>query len=83
MTRFEQSKAEKLKRILPLRIFNALGMIAWGEDRYGDAYQKLRMLHPLSWLWLVIMLLLSVVMHGVIEVWGEMKYVWRNDCVWW
>ena len=82
MTNFEQDKAAKLKRILPLRIMNDIGMIAWREDRYGGAEQRLRMLHPLSWPWVIALVLFAVVMHGVIEVWEEIKRL-PEDRVWW
>lgn len=82
MTNFEQDRAAKLKRIRALRIINALGMIAWREDRYGCAEQKLRMLHPLSWPWMITLVLFAVVMHGVIEVWEEIKRL-PEDMVWW
>jgi hypothetical protein len=82
MTRFEQDRAAKLKRLRGLRIMNATGMIAWREDRYGGAEQKLRMLHPLSWPWLIANIHAAIVMHGVIEVWGEAKNL-RNEMVWW
>jgi hypothetical protein len=82
MNHFEQDRAAKLKRILPLRIINALGMIAWQEDRYGCAEQKLRMLHPLSWPWMLALVLLAVVMHGVVEVAKEIKRL-PEEMVWW
>jgi hypothetical protein len=83
MTTFEQDKAAKLKRIMPLRIVNALGMIAWREDRYGCAEQRLRILHPLSWPWVIGVILLALVLHGVIDVVRELKTSWRDQCVWW
>jgi hypothetical protein len=83
MTTFEQDKAAKLNRIMPLRIMNALGMIAWREDRYGCAEQRLRMLHPLSWPWTMAVVLFAIVAHGVIEVVRELKTSWRDQCVWW
>lgn len=82
MTCFEQDRAAKLKRILPLRIMNAIGMIAWREDSYGCAEQKLRMLHPFSWPWMIVLVLLAVVMHGVVEVAKEIKRL-PEEMVWW
>lgn len=82
MTNFEQDKADKLKRILPLRIMNAIGMVAWREDKWGCAEQKIRILHPLSWPWIIVLVLFAVVMHGVIEVWSEIKRL-PEDMVWW
>lgn len=82
MTSFKQDRADKLKRILGLRIINALGMIAWREDQWGCAEQKLRMLHPLSWVWMFALVLLAVVMHGVVEVAKEIKRL-PEEMVWW
>lgn len=82
MTNFEQDRAEKLKRILPLRIMNAIGMIAWREDRYGCAQQYLRMLHPLSWPWVLLRLIAAIFLHGLIEVAKESKNL-REELVWW
>jgi hypothetical protein len=83
MNTFEQDKARKLKRLRGLRIMNALGMVAWREDRYQCAQQRLRVLHPLSWPWALAVVLVAVVMHGVVEVVKEMKTIWREECVWW
>lgn len=82
MSSFEQDRAAKLKRLRGLRIINALGMIAWREDRYGCAEQKLRMLHPLSWPWMIMLVLLAVVMHGAVEVAKEIKRL-PEEMVWW
>lgn len=82
MSSFEQDRAAKLKRLRGLRIINALGMIAWREDRYNCAEQKLRMLHPLSWPWMITLVLLAVVMHGVVEVTKEIKRL-PEEMVWW
>lgn len=83
MNRFEESKADTLSRLPVLRFMNAIGMIAWRDDRYGGAEQRLRMVHPLSWPWLIVMVLFAVIMHGAVEVWPELKTLWRNQCVWW
>lgn len=82
MNRFEQDKAEKLHRIIPLRIMSTLGMIAWREDRYGCADQRLRILHPLTWPYVLCVLVVAVVAHGVIEVVKEAKNL-RDELVWW
>lgn len=82
MNMFEQDRAAKLKRIMPLRIMNTLGMIAWREDRYGCADQRLRILHPLTWPYVLVVLVVAVVAHGVIEVVKEAKNL-RDELVWW
>jgi hypothetical protein len=82
MTRFEQDRADKLKRMRTLRTANALGMIAWREDSFGYAEQKIRMLHPLSWIWTSIVILAGVVIYGMVDVWREAKAL-RSEMVWW
>jgi len=83
MTGFEESKTAKLKRLPVLRLMNATGMITWRDDRYGGAEQRLRMLHPLSWPWLIAMVLYAAAAYGVVEVAKEVKIIWRDECVWW
>lgn len=83
MDYFAEDKADKLNRLFGLRIMNALGMVAWRADGCGGASQKLRMLHPLSWPWTMAVVLFAIVAHGVIEVWKELKTLWRDQCVWW
>ena len=82
MNSFQKDRAAKLKRIVPLRIINALGMIAWREDRYGCAEQKIRMLHPLSWLWTIILILIATLAYGVVDVAKEIKRL-PEEMVWW
>ena len=82
MNRFEQDKAAKLKRLIILRIMNMLGMIAWREDRYGCTEQRLRMLHPLSWPWLIALVFIATVMHGVVDVVKEIKRL-PEEMAWW
>lgn len=82
MNTFEQGRADKLNRLAVLRFANALGMVAWREDRYGGAQQRLRMLHPLSWPWTLAVVLFGVAAYGVIEVAKEIKHL-PEDMVWW
>lgn len=79
---YEETKARKLKRMPVLRIFNALGMIAWHEDGYGEAYQKLRMVHPFSWVYLIAMLLVAAFGQGVPQTYADTKDIWANETVW-
>ncbi len=83
MITFEEDKKDKLKRLKILRIMHMIGMVAWREDRYGGAAQKLRMVHPLSWVWLFVYLCVAIVMHGAIEVFREIKKDLKNDTVLW
>lgn len=80
---FETDKRRKLKRMLELRIMNALGMIAWRRDTYGEAQQKIRLLHPLSLVWIVLMFLFGFVMCGVPETIRALSNSLNNDTVWW
>jgi hypothetical protein len=79
---FEETKQSKLKRLLGLRIMNALGMVAWREDAYNDAEQRLRLLHPLSWPWIAILALYSIFAQGVPDTLKELKYAIKNETVW-
>ena len=50
---FASVKAAKLKRMPLLRVMNALGMVVWKETTYDYAGQKVRLLHPLTWVLIV------------------------------
>jgi hypothetical protein len=82
MNTFEQDRAGKLRRLHVLRIMNTLGMVAWREDRYGGAQQRLRMLHPLSWPWTLGAVLFGVLWHGLADTAKEIKRL-PEDMVWW
>lgn len=79
---FKEAKARKLKRMIVLRIFNALGMVAWREDSYGDAVQYLRMIHPLTWVWIVVMTLVGIFAQGIPDTYSDMRHIWRRELVW-
>ncbi len=83
MNTFEQDRAAKLKNKPFLRIFNALGMVAWRKDRYEQAEQCLRLLHPLSWAWFLIVATFGVLAYGVPTTKKEMQYNIKNETVWW
>ncbi len=83
MKTFEQNKADDLDRSLPLRIANALGMIAWQEDDYHCAEQKMRLLHPLTWPLFCWLVLASVVMSGVPETIESVRIAMKTETVWW
>lgn len=82
MPTFELAKADKLKRMRGLRIMNALGMIAWREDEYGCATQKLRLVHPFTAFWMVAVALFGVVIQGVPETVSDIRYSLKHDTVW-
>lgn len=79
---YEETKQRKLKRLLGLRIANALGMIAWRDDGYGEAKQMLRLIHPLTWVWVCVMFVFGSVMQGVPETVSDIRYCLQHDCVW-
>ncbi len=83
MDKFEQSKDKKLKRLLGLRVMNAIGMIAWRNDSYGEAAQYLRLVHPLSWVWILIMIIYSVLAQGIPATIGDIAYTVQKESVWW
>jgi hypothetical protein len=80
---FEADKRRKLDRMLGLWILNALGMVAWRRSAYGEAEQKIRLLHPLSWVWTVAMFLGGFVLYGVPGTVRDLSYSFKNDTVWW
>ena len=79
----EKDKAAKLKRLVGLRIMNAIGMIAWHQDSYGGATQMLRLVHPVSWVWISALVLYSVVIQGVPDTVRDLKYIFSKETVWW
>jgi hypothetical protein len=79
---FEEKKRRKLKRLPGLRIINALGMVAWRDYGYGDAQQRLRLLHPLSWPWIAILVLYSIFAQGVPDTLKDLKSTLKNETVW-
>ena len=80
--KFQETKQKKLKRILMLRIMNTLGMIAWREDSFGEAQQKIRMIHPLAWVWLVIMVLYGILYMGIPQTFRELRGIFKEEVVW-
>lgn len=83
MTTFEELKKRKLKQMIGLRIMNAVGMVSWSEDKYGCAKQRLRLLHPFTWFWIVIMIFYGIFAQGVPETISDITYSLKNDTVIW
>ena len=77
---FEETKARKLHRKPVLRVFNAIGMVAW-VDEYGEAAQRLRLIHPLSWVWLVVMASYGIVAQGIPETVKDLRYCLKHETV--
>jgi hypothetical protein len=77
---FQESKQGKLNRLPWLRIMHYIGMIGWREDKYGEAIQHIRLLHPLSWIYALLITIVSVLMQGVPETIRELKQL---ETVWW
>jgi hypothetical protein len=83
MTSFEKDKRDKLRRMIFLRIFNAIGMVAWRPDGYGGAKQYMRMIHPLNWIWLFVAIVYAVFMQGVPSTISDFRGMMRNEMVLW
>jgi hypothetical protein len=79
---YEETKQRKLKRLLGLRIANVLGTVAWRDDSYSEAKQLLRLIHPLTWVWIVIMVIYGTVMQGVPATVRDIRYSLKYDTVW-
>jgi len=80
---FEEDKRRTLNRIKALRIMNYLGMVAWHRDVLGGAKQKLRLMHPLGLIWLILMISFYVIAYGLLTVSKDIPHVIREDTVWW
>lgn len=76
-------KQEKLKRFPLLRIMNFLGMVSWSSDEYDTAKQKLRLVHPLTWLWVILMFIYGGFYKGVPRAIDEIRYSLKNETIWW
>ena len=75
-------KAAKLKRMPLLRVMNALGMFAWKETEQDYAEQEIRLLHPLTWIFLVAAFFVGVFMQGVPATVEDLRDSIKNDTVW-
>lgn len=83
MITFEQDKQRKLKRQLGLRFMNAIGMVAWSPSKYGGATQYLRLLHPLTWVWVVVMFIYGVFVQGIPDTCSDILYCLKHEAVIW
>lgn len=79
---FEETKRRKLQRMIVLRIMNALGMVAWHDDGYGEAKQYLRLIHPLAWVWILIAAIYGIFAQGVPETIKDIRDSIKYDTVW-
>ncbi len=79
---FKETKQRKLKRMLVLRVMNNIGMIAWCSDSYGEAQQKIRMMHPLAWVWFVMIVLFGFFSQGVPKTIKELSGIFKEETVW-
>lgn len=83
MNLFQKDKAAKIKRMLGLRIANALGMVGWRSNDYNDAEPKFRLLHPLNWILIPVLTVIAMLCSGVPEAVREVRHFFRLDAVWW
>ena len=79
----KELKKQKLKRLPVLRIMNWLGMVAWSSDEYDEAKQNLRLIHPLTWLWVVIAFAYGVLYQGVPQTLHDISDSLKNETLWW
>jgi hypothetical protein len=68
--------------MLGLRIMNMIGMVAWRKSEYEIAEQKLRLIHPLTWVWIVAMLIYGVLAQGIPETLSDISDSLKYDTVW-
>ena len=77
------TKEARLSGMRSLRVANYLGMIHWDFMRHsGDAYPKVRLIHPITWIMLGFLLLTSCLMQGVPETVKDLKNTLKDDAVW-
>jgi hypothetical protein len=79
---FAKHKAAKLKRITGLRIMHYLGMVAWRPCEYDGAKQYLRLIHPLTVVWLVGMTLYGILSQGIPDTVQDIGHSLKHDTVW-
>lgn len=80
---FEQKKKEKLERLPLARLMNLLGVLSWQETEYKDAEPFIRLIHPLSWVWIVAVFISGIIMQGIPESIKDMKACIDSETVWW
>jgi hypothetical protein len=65
-----------------LRVMNFLGMISWRYTKdHADAI--LRLLHPLSAPYILVILFIVLVLEGVIGLRENLDDMWDNGVTWW
>jgi hypothetical protein len=80
---FEQNKAARLKKHPMLRVLNAIGVISWSEGKYKTAEEKLRLVHPVTWLWVGIGFFVFIFMEGVPQGIREFVRACKEEtCIW-
>jgi hypothetical protein len=80
---FEEAKKRKLKNSFWLRLMNYVGMVYWHKDISEDAKQKLRLLHPFTWVWVPVVYFVIFLVCGVVEATKDLKEFWLEETVWW
>ena len=65
-----------------LRVMNTIGMCTWKETEYNYAEQNLRLLHPITWLFIVVAFFVGAFMQGVPDTIKDLKNVIKEDMVW-
>jgi len=78
---YEETKQRKLKRIKGLRVMNALGMVAWRDDGNGEAKQHLRLIHPLSWAWILGVCAFGILFQGIPDTVSDIRHCISNETV--
>lgn len=79
---YEKDKARQLARLPGLRFANAIGMVAWREGPYSSAEQRLRLIHPLSWLMILIWIVFAAFFEGVPQMVRDLCDSLKRDTVW-
>lgn len=79
MRNYEYTKAEQLKRNPMLMVLWLLGIIVWEIENGEYNRPFVRRLHPLTWVYALLLFLYGIVMQGFPETLADMKTSIREE----
>jgi hypothetical protein len=79
---FKEDKASQLSQWPSLRFSNWVGMIRWKEGYDGKANPLVRLLNPVSWIFLIVVFFIVAFLEGFPSSWKGMREFIRDETVW-
>lgn len=79
---FEEDKRAQLAQTLGLRVINAIGMVNWKTNYYNDAIPMIRLLHPVTWVWLIVIIIIATFLDGFPRTIKSAREFIREETVW-